>query len=94
MLRDRKLNGYKFLRQFPIVYEQEQYDLHFFIADFYCSEMKLVLEIDGRIHRYQKDYDEQRDLILNEPGLKVLRIKNNELNDLVRVKNKILNHLT
>ena len=58
-VRNRKINGKKFLRQFPIKFEifgQKR----FFIADFYCFECKLVVELDGKIHERQKDYDEMR----------------------------------
>jgi leucyl-tRNA synthetase len=79
-LRNRKLDGKKFLRQHPIIYEEAFNNVSFFIADFYCHEHKLVLEIDGAIHNLQKDSDRQRDLIANQLGLKVLRIKNEEVN--------------
>ena len=52
-----------------------------------------MIEVDGSIHDYQKYYDEQRDLILNKKNLNVLRFKNEELNDIRKVKNKILEHL-
>jgi very-short-patch-repair endonuclease len=87
-LRNRKLNGLKFYRQRPIIYGYAGRYL-FFIADFYCPEKKLVIELDGAIHRYQKEYDEQRDIIIRQMGIFVLRIKNDELNDIVRVLEKI-----
>ena len=40
-LKSRKCGGYKFRRQHPI----RQY-----IADFYCHEQRLVIEVDGKIH--------------------------------------------
>jgi very-short-patch-repair endonuclease len=40
-LRNRRLNGFKFRRQHPI---------KGFIADFYCHEARLVIEVDGEIH--------------------------------------------
>jgi len=51
----------------------------FFIADFYCHEKKLVLEIDGKIHQRQKDYDQLRTHIINTLGIKVIRFKNEEI---------------
>ena len=49
-LRNRKLNGVKFFRQHPLIYEEDRGRLHFFIPDFYSAEQKLVIELDGKIH--------------------------------------------
>ncbi|MEQ8525290.1 DUF559 domain-containing protein [Gracilimonas sp.] len=89
-VRNRQLGGYKFLRQKPFVHEQHNNHRYFYIADFYCAELKLVVELDGKVHDFQKEFDYQRDLVLNGLGLKVLRIKNEELADLDRVLEKIL----
>jgi len=48
----------------------------FFIADFYCARLKLVLEIDGKIHERQKDYDQLRTFIINQLGIRVVRVTN------------------
>ncbi|SFV27398.1 endonuclease domain-containing protein [Thermoflavifilum thermophilum] len=88
-LRNRKLNNLKFLRQHPIVYENDlRKGLRFFIADFYCAEKRLVIELDGKVHDFQKAYDENRDLILKQLNLRVLRIKNDELKNIEEVKEK------
>ena len=92
ILRNRKLFGKKFLRQHPIKYDFYKRPL-FFIADFYCAEARLVIELDGEYHKYQQDYDEQRSLILNIKELRVLRIKNQELNDIDSVIKKIKQYL-
>ncbi|NQU86855.1 MAG: endonuclease domain-containing protein [Mariniphaga sp.] len=89
-LRNKRFKGLKFLRQHPIIYEVINNRRLFFIADFYCAEKKLVIELDGKIHDFQKDYDQRRDEILNNMNLKVLRIKNEELKDIGEVLNKIL----
>jgi leucyl-tRNA synthetase len=88
-LRKRQLGGYKFLRQKPFVYEKRDNQKYFFIADFYCAELKLVIEMDGKIHDFQKDHDYQRDLVLSGLGLKVLRIRNEELKKPDEVLDKI-----
>lgn len=88
MVRARKLFGLKFLRQHALIYEYYGRQ-KFFIADFYCSDKKLVVELDGKIHDRQKDYDQQRDYIMNTLGLRVLRIKNEELNDTNSLINKL-----
>jgi leucyl-tRNA synthetase len=89
-LRKRQIRGYKFLRQKPFVHEQLQNKRYFFIADFYCAELNLVIEVDGKIHDFQKEYDYQRDLVLRGLDLNVLRIKNEELVDMDSVLERIL----
>lgn len=51
------------------------------MADFYCHEKKLVVEIDGKIHQRQKDYDELRTHIINALGMKVIRFRNEEIDE-------------
>ncbi len=93
VLIKRQLNNCKFLRLHPVIYKRIQNKIKFFIPDFYCAGKKIVIELDGKIHDYQQCYDEQRDLILKEKELTVIRFKNKELNDIEKVKNKILIYL-
>ena len=92
-LRARRFHGYKFLRQHPIIYQPDNKHPQFFIADFYCASKKLVIEVDGKIHDFQKEDDQHRDDILKGLGLRVLRIKNDELKDVVKVLDKIKSEL-
>lgn len=92
-LRNRRLNGIKFLRQHPIIYDNTCEKLLFFIPDFYSAEKKLVIELDGKIHDFQKEYDQNREEVLNSLGLKVIRFKNDELKHLNKVLNSIKSHL-
>src|SRR5687767_1170997 len=71
-LRNRNLGGFKFRRQHPIAN---------FIADFFCLECNLVVEIDGDYHneREQKEYDEGRTYELGELNIKVIRFANREV---------------
>ncbi len=78
-VRKRRFKGLRFLRQFPIVHEERGRKKYFYIADFYCAEKKLVIEIDGKIHDFQKQEDFNRDFVLNQLGITVIRIKNEEL---------------
>jgi very-short-patch-repair endonuclease len=78
-IRNRKINNLKFLRQHPFIYQAINFKLYYFIADFYCAEKKIIIELDGKIHDEQKEYDENRDMILKEMNLKVVRFKNHEL---------------
>jgi very-short-patch-repair endonuclease len=73
-LRNRKILGFKFRRQHP---------LDKYIADFYCYEAKLVIEVDGEIHNKleNKEYDKGRSYELKEHGITVIRFTNEEVND-------------
>ena len=93
-LRNKKLNGAKFHRQHAIKFKIDGRK-RFFVADFYCSELKLVIEIDGKIHERQKDYDELRTYIINTIGIKVIRFKNEEVeNNCENVVSKITKELS
>ncbi len=50
-----------------------------FIADFYCNEKKVIIEIDGEVHNTQIEYDEMRTEILEEMGYKLIRFRNEEV---------------
>lgn len=86
-LRNHQL-GAKFRRQHPIGR---------YIADFYCDEHKLVIEIDGGIHlkKDQKLYDASRQEDLEGQGYRIIRFTTDEVvNDPQAVLNKISNALT
>jgi very-short-patch-repair endonuclease len=63
-LRSRQLLGYQFMRQKPI---------NNYIADFYCSKLHLVIEIDGQTHSEKEKYDKHRENYLKDLGLTVIR---------------------
>lgn len=65
-LRGKQLDGLKFRRQQPI---------GLFVVDSYNSICRLVIEVDGPIHKLQKHADQERQAILEMLGLNVLRIK-------------------
>ncbi len=52
-----------------------------FIADYYCHEVKLIIEVDGEIHstKENKAYDINRDVTLNEFGIEVIRFSNEQV---------------
>ena len=78
IIRNRELSGKKFLRQHPIFYDLLGKE-SFYICDFYCHELNLVIEIDGKIHNYHKEDDKLRDMIMSLLRLNVLRFKNEEI---------------
>jgi very-short-patch-repair endonuclease len=49
--------------------------------------------LDGKIHDFQKEYDQNRETILNDLGLKVIRFKNEELEDIKKVLEIILTRI-
>jgi len=69
-LRSRRLAGFKFRRQHPIGP---------FVADFFCLEAKLVIELDGSQHADQLVPDERRSEYIRGVGYTVLRIWNPEV---------------
>ena len=71
-LRDRKFHGLKFRRQHPIGP---------YIADFFCADLGLVLEIDGAVHNNpeQQIRDRERTLFLQGLGFEVVRISNSQV---------------
>ena len=81
MLRNRGIKGEKVRRQHPLIYKTRGWIKYFYIADFYCAFRKLVIELDGKHHEFggQLEYDIARDAIINQMGLTILRIKNEEL---------------
>ncbi|MDD3793780.1 MAG: endonuclease domain-containing protein [Candidatus Gracilibacteria bacterium] len=91
-LRNKKL-GVKFLRQNPMYVFTENNGLNrFIIPDFYCKEKNLILEIDGNIHNLEEvlELDLEKEKLVNNLGIKVIRIKNEDiLNNLYNVLNKI-----
>ena len=68
-LRRSALNGFHFRRQQVI---------RGFIADFYCHEAALIVELDGDVHSARVDYDDERDRILSANGFLTLRFKNQQ----------------
>lgn len=89
MVRNRQVMGYKFHRQYPIIFECDD-ERRFFIADFYCHALRLVIEIDGGIHETQKDYDKLRSVILSDLGYRIIRFSNS---DVLEKKEKVVNTL-
>lgn len=93
ILRNRRLSGFKFLRQHPIVYDRSSIPNKFIIADFFCSEKKLIIEVDGGIHEFQKQKDQARDVLMLNKGFKTLRVKNNEFDEIDTIVEKIKKEL-
>jgi very-short-patch-repair endonuclease len=84
-LKKKQICGLRFRRQHPI---------DFFIADFYCHDVRLVIEIDGEIHDQQKEYDDGRSAEMEKYSIKVIRFINSEVeNKIEDVIDKIENEI-
>jgi len=68
LLRDRRLEGLKFRRQFPVGP---------YVLDFVCLRHRLAIEADGPFH--DPDRDRERDAWLMAQGFRVLRFPNHQI---------------
>jgi very-short-patch-repair endonuclease len=87
-LRSKKINGYKFRRQQPL------FD---YIVDFYCNDLKLIIEVDGEIHSFSEkiSYDSKRDSILKINGYHIIRLSNFEVEtEINSAINKIISYIS
>ncbi|HEV8538120.1 MAG TPA: endonuclease domain-containing protein [Bacteroidota bacterium] len=88
-VRNRQLLDTKFYRHHPIFFERDRIAA-FIIVDFYCHDPRFVIEIDGKSHDYQKDYDELRTYMINSLGIPVYRFKNEEFeNNMAEVLSRL-----
>ena len=72
---------YGYLRTYPIKFLRQKI-IGKYIVDFYCAKAKLIVELDGSQHYEEKgiEYDAERTAFLEQYGIRVLRIPNNEVN--------------
>ena len=83
-LKGKKL-GFDFHRQKPI----DNY-----IVDFFCSKLKLIIEVDGEVHKDKGEADIVRQSKLEALGLKVLRFKAKDIiMNLIDVIESIINYI-
>jgi very-short-patch-repair endonuclease len=78
-IKGKKLFGYDFQRQKPLLN---------YIADFYCYELQLVVEIDGMYHHNSEQYqlDISREKELEEYNLTIIRFTEQEVKrDMINV---------
>src|SRR5690606_33966567 len=71
-LKGKQMLGYDFHRQKPLLS---------FIADFYCYELELVIELDGYSHQFDEviQNDKKKQMELEELGLKIIRFDDSEV---------------
>ena len=58
---------------------RRQHVINRFIVDFYCPELALAVEIDGRVHETQQERDKERESILRGVGCCIIRFKNEQV---------------
>ncbi|MCK4695952.1 MAG: DUF559 domain-containing protein [Candidatus Cloacimonetes bacterium] len=94
---EKKLWNYLRNKQFLNLKFYRQYSIDYYIADFYCPNIKLVIELDGSQHftNYKKDYDKVRTEIFKSLSITVIRFRNVEIMNniekvLGEIKKKIL----
>lgn len=81
MTKEEKHLWYDFLKTYPVRFSRQKV-LGKYVADFYSASAKLVIELDGSQH-YESvgmKKDKERTRYLEEYGLKIIRIPNNEVN--------------
>jgi len=80
MTKEERHLWYDFLRNYPVRFQRQKV-LGKYIADFYCAEANIVIELDGSQHYEdtRKENDTERTAFLENYGLSVIRIPNNEV---------------
>lgn len=82
---------YDFLKSYPIQFNRQK-NIGNYIVDFYCKQVKLVVELDGEYHRDEDVFisDKKRAEYLEQLEMTVIRFKNEEIDkDFSKVCNKI-----
>ena len=80
MTKEERHLWYDFLRSYPVKFLRQKI-MGKYIVDFYCAEAKLIIELDCSQHYEEKkaEYDAERTNYLEQYGIRVLRIPNNEV---------------
>ena len=82
MTKEERHLWYDFLRSYPVRFLRQKV-IDNYIADFYCHEARLIIELDGSQHYEEKDLlkDKIRTEKIESRNLTVIRIPNNEVNN-------------
>ncbi len=81
MTKEEKRLWYNYLKDCPVRFLRQKV-IDNFIVDFYCSSLKLIIELDGSQHYDEKGlnkYDKIRTEKLEKRDLTIIRIPNNEI---------------
>ena len=82
MTKEERHLWYDFLRSYPVRFLRQKV-IDNYIADFYCHEARLIIELDGSQHYEEKGLlkDKIRTEKIESRNLTVIRIPNNEINN-------------
>lgn len=71
-----------FLRDYPIRFQRQKV-IDNYVVDFYCAKANIIIELDGGGHyaKEQREYDANRTKVLEEYGLKVIRVCNIDIDN-------------
>ena len=85
MTKEERRLWYDFLKAYPVKFSRQKV-LGRYIADFYSAQAKLFIELDGGQHyeEGQLQKDAERTAYLEQYGLKIIRIPNNQVNESFR----------
>ena len=80
MTLEERILWYHYLKDYPVKFYRQRV-LGQYVADFYCAKAKLSVELDGSQHYEDQGqaYDRMRTEYLEDLGLTVLRVPNNEI---------------
>ena len=95
MTKEERHLWYDFLKTLPVTFNRQKVIGHY-IADFYCAEKKLIIELDGSQHYMDEGQqaDVVRDAYFVSLGLTVLRYSNRQIHtEFDRVCTDVLRHL-
>ena len=88
VVRNRKLFGKKISTSASCTTKIHGKETFFHRRFLLCRE-KIIIEIDGKIHENQVEYDNLRDHLIKEMGIRVIRIKNEDLIDIPSLIEKL-----
>jgi len=95
MTKEERHLWYDFLKLQKVTFNRQKV-IGTYIVDFYCAEMRLIIELDGSQHYFNKGQQEDqiRDCYFHSLGLTVLRYSNRQIRtEFDRVCNDILRHI-
>ena len=80
MTKQEKRLWYEFLRKYHVKFYRQR-SIDYFIADFYCSAARLVVEVDGNQHFTDQglEYDRERTAVFGRYGIEVIRFSNRDV---------------
>ena len=76
---EKKMWQYLKTRPYDLKFRR-QHPFKDYVLDFYCHQLKLSIEIDGKIHNSQQEYDADRTAVIQEFGITEIRFSNQEIN--------------